>query len=567
MKFWKLFFNKNKEKNKNNSATNQEFNTKSEELNFYEVLDNLMTNLGIEFDKLDTNTLALPPGTDNSNNNGEDNSQDVREDDNVDNISNDRQEDIDDNLEGKNSNQLVPSDTSNYEQDVIDDGKEWDERLKDNSYAENDMYIKQALEAEGYIKLDNGLETKETINNQSHGSNDAVKVLEENNEDVDYNSNQMVSNDNSYEQEVIDDNGYDTNSNVSGIELIIIVEILTNLDISGEEYKSEVNNDVEIVDEQELEENNSNDNESNNTEKEQLDNNKKIEENKNAEFLNELKDIPNFEERDRSDGYSFNLENSEEVNNRIIKVLIQKFLNQRFKRNDSDLNIRTNSLERKQGFYKWDVKKVIIHKETKQVFNLLNDKYGYNYAEGKNEYIPLSFYFDLSGSMANYSGTLATIAIELLKKKIKVLVGFNEKVNVQIEEIKPSVTIEDLVNFLSNAGNNSCDYEDLKRRYLDIKFRVVNNDIDDYLINAKAEKCVIFSDFDARGEIINLSNYCNLYWFCFESGFSNSNITGYKGFIYEVETLDDIKMGLLKVNENRFETLVHINNIKKKERK
>lgn len=505
MKFWKLFFNKNKEKNKNNSAINQEFNTKSEELNFYEVLDNLMTNLGIEFDKLDTNTLALPPGTDNSNNNGEDNSQDGKEEDNVDNISNDKQE----NIEEKNNNQS------------------------------------------------NG--------NQSQGSNDDVEDIEKNNEDVDSNSNQIVSNDNSYEQEVIDDNGYDTNSNVSGIELMIIVEILTNLDISDEEYNYEANNDVEIVDEQELDE--SSNNESNNTEKEQLDNNKKIEENKNAEFLNELKDIPNFEERDRSDGYSFNLENSEEVNNRIIKVLIQKFLNQRFKRNDSDLNIRTNSLERKQGFYKWDVKKVIIHKETKQVFNLLNDKYGYNYAEGKNEYIPLSFYFDLSGSMANYSGTLATIAIELLKKKIKVLVGFNEKVNVQIEEIKPSVTIEDLVNFLSNAGNNSCDYEDLKRRYLDIKFRVVNNDIDDYLINAKAEKCVIFSDFDARGEIINLSNYCNLYWFCFESGFSNRNIDGYKGFIYEVETLDDIKMGLLKVNENRFETLVHINNIKKKERK
>lgn len=481
MKLWKLFFNKNKEKNKNNSVTNQEFNTKSEELNFYEVLDNLMTNLGIEFDKLDTNTLALPPGTDNSNNNVEDNSQDVRGDDNVDNISNEKQDGIDDNLDEKNNDQIAASDTFNYE------------------------------------------------------------------------------------QEVIDDNGYDTNSNVSGIELMIIVEILTNLDISGEEYKSEVNNDVEIVDEQELDE--SSNNESNNPEEEQLDNNKKIEENKNAEFLNELKDIPNFEQRDRCDGYSFNLENSEEVNNRIIKVLIQKFLNQRFKRNDSDLNIRTNSLERKQGFYKWDVKKVIIHKETKQVFNLLNDKYGYNYAEGKNEFIPLSFYFDLSGSMSNYSGTLATIAIELLKKKIKVLVGFNEKVNVQIEDIKSSVTIEDLVNFLSNAGNYSCNYEDLKRRYLDIKFRVVNNDIDDYLINAKAEKCVIFSDFDARGEIINLSNYCNLYWFCFESGFSNSNIDGYKGFIYEVETLDDIKMGLLKVNENRFETLVHINNIKKKERK
>ena len=506
MKFWKLLFNKNKKVDEHNSNQSDTKEVINQELNFYEVLDNLMANLGIDYDKLNTNTLALPPGTDNSNNNSEDNSQDGKEEDNVDNISNDKQE----NIEEKNNNQS------------------------------------------------NG--------NQSQGSNDDVEDIEKNNEDVNTGNNQIVPNNNSnYDQEVIDDNGYDTNSNVSGIELIIIVEILTNLDISDEEYNYEATNDVEIVDEQELDE--SSNNEYNNTEKEQLDNNNKIEENKNAEFLNELKDIPNFEQRDRSDGYSFNLENSEEVNNRIIKVLIQKFLNQRFKRNDSDLNIRTNSLEKKQGFYKWDVKKIIIHKETKQVFNLLNDKYGYNYAEGKNEFIPLSFYFDLSGSMSNYSGTLATIAIELLKKKIKVLVGFNEKVNVQIEDIKSSVTIEDLVNFLSNAGNYSCDYDDLKRRYLDIKFRLVNNDIDDYLINAKAEKCVIFSDFDARGEIINLSNYCNLYWFCFESGFSNSNITGYKGFIYEVKTLDDIKMGLLKVNENRFETLVHIDNIKKKERK
>ena len=89
-----------------------------------------------------------------------------------------------------------------------------------------------------------------------------------------------------------------------------------------------------------------------------------------------------------------------------------------------------NSLERSPGFYKWEIKDVVIHLETHQVTKVLTDKYGYKYAEGKNETIPLSFYFDMSGSMSDYTYMLATIAIELLKKNVKELIGFNERINI-----------------------------------------------------------------------------------------------------------------------------------------
>ena len=86
------------------------------------------------------------------------------------------------------------------------------------------------------------------------------------------------------------------------------------------------------------------------------------------EFLKELQEIPSFENRERGDGYAFNLEDIPDISNIIIKTLITKFLNQRFCKTETDLNSRANSLEKTTGFYKWNVKDIITHLETARYF-------------------------------------------------------------------------------------------------------------------------------------------------------------------------------------------------------
>ena len=278
-------------------------------------------------------------------------------------------------------------------------------------------------------------------------------------------------------------------------------------------------------------------------------------------FLNELNKLPSFEDRQKGDGYSIDNKSKSEIPDSIVRTLITKFLNQRFCKNKSDLNNRSNSLEKSDGFYKWEVKDVIIHSKTHQLNKVLNDKYSYEYAEGRGDNVPLSFYFDLSGSMSNYSNMLATIAIELLKKNVKVLIGFNERVNVQIDSIQKNITVEELEKILTSAGsygwNKNYSIKDSR-----VKFKHINEYLDRYLIDRKAEKCVVFSDFDAIDEIIQLSKSTQTYWFCFEQYFTRKDLNEYSGFLYPVQNADDIIDGLVKVNERRFETLCYVDNPK-----
>ena len=249
----------------------------------------------------------------------------------------------------------------------------------------------------------------------------------------------------------------------------------------------------------------------------------------------------------------------------VVRTLITKFLNQRFCKKNTDLNVRSNSLEKSNGFYKWEVKDVIVHLETHQVTKALNDKYGYTYAEGKNENVPLSFYFDMSGSMSSYTNMLACIAIELLKKNVKVLIGFNERVNVQIESIEKNITVEELAAILDSAGyyGGKDNFKKDKR----VKYKYIERNIDNYLIEKHAEKCVVFSDFDPIDEVINLSNKVRTYWFCFERSFSRNDLEKFNGFMYKVQNVRDLEKGLIKVNEKRFETLCFTDNPAKLQKK
>ena len=282
--------------------------------------------------------------------------------------------------------------------------------------------------------------------------------------------------------------------------------------------------------------------------------------------MNELGELPSFKDRQTGDGYSIDVNGNADVPESIIRTLITKFLNSRFCKKNTDLNIRTNSLEKAKGFEKWDVKNAIIHLETEQIPKVLLDKYGYQYANGNNETVPLSFYFDMSGSMSKYTSMLAVIAIELLKKDVKVILGVNQYAKVQIESIEKNLDIEKLVEFLNKISNlwsdnlNPCTSSDK------IKYKLIDGDIDDYLIDKKAEKCVIFADFDPINSVKRLSNYAKTYWFCFEekSKYEYNDLSDFYGFSYPVQSLYELERGLIKVNSNRFEALVYTSDSQKR---
>ena len=288
------------------------------------------------------------------------------------------------------------------------------------------------------------------------------------------------------------------------------------------------------------------------------------------QFLNQLNELPSFKDRDRGAGYSIDTEGYTELPDSMIRTLIAKFLNQRFCKHSTDLNVRSNSLEKSRGFYKWKVKDVITHLETHQIIKVFDDKYGYEYANGKNENVPLSFYFDMSGSMSEYTNLLAVIAIELLKKGVKVLIGFNERVNVQIESIKKNIDVQELADILESAGYSNWGWSsgrDCFKKDSRVIFKYIDRNLDNYLLYKKAEKCVVFSDFDPLDEVVNLSQGTEVYWFCFESNFDRSDLRNYNGFIYKVRNARDIVNGLIKVNEKRFETLCYVDNPKTLQRK
>ena len=286
-------------------------------------------------------------------------------------------------------------------------------------------------------------------------------------------------------------------------------------------------------------------------------------------FLEELSSLPSFKDRDRKDGYSIDTSKYSSIPDSLVRTLISKFLNQRFCKRDTDLNIRSNSFSKTHGFHKWEVKDMILHLETEQLNKVLEDKYGYQYANGVSENVPLSFYFDMSGSMSEYTNMLAVIAIELLKKNVKVLIGFNERVNVQIDKIDKNITIDELVSVLESAGYSGYSYNNSDRfiRNSKVTYKFINRDIDDYLLSKECEKCVVFSDFDPLSEVIGLSQKAKVYWFCFENYFTKYDLGRFKGFIYQTNSAEDIINGLIKVNENRFETLCFVSNNKTLQRR
>lgn len=289
---------------------------------------------------------------------------------------------------------------------------------------------------------------------------------------------------------------------------------------------------------------------------------------KDSNFLNKIYNLMKMKGSNDNKNEQFKIDeiNTKEktkIPDSVIRTLITKFLNQRFLSKASDLNSRSDSFIKSDGFYKWDNKNIAIHLKTKQFNQILRDKYGYTYESGDSSLIPLSFYFDLSGSMNNYTYILSVMAIELLKKNVKLLVGYNQRVICQINKIDNSITVDEFSEILKNISNYCKGDKDKKNK---VDFKMVETNIDKYLSDKSAEMCVVFSDFDALKEIINLSSFCKVYYFCFEDDFELSSLNKYEGVFYRISKMDDVVEALIKINDTNFEVLKYEKNKEKVKR-
>ncbi len=172
---------------------------------------------------------------------------------------------------------------------------------------------------------------------------------------------------------------------------------------------------------------------------------------------------------------------------------------------------------------------------------------------GNGEDIPFSFYFDLSGSMEQYSRLLSLIAIKLIRKDVKVLFGYNEEIYYQIDSVPKTFTAKDFKRIISESLSYQKIISDV--RYRNIKIKQVNENINTYLREKKAKKLTVFSDFDAKKEIEDLSKDCEIWWFCFEqrSHYRSTSMENFKGHFYNTAKLEDFIKHLKNVSSRVYE--------------
>lgn len=471
-----------------------------------------------------------------------------------------------DNTESESNSNLDSSESSNLDSDTLEAIQENDEddNIQDNASTEEKESIQDKKESKKsrrerkQEKLDDKKENRETddskLTEDSQEDEDDVSSKEKDIDEVDKNQNESSIDDN--ESEECNSDNDDESEELTEEEKKSLKDIL------DDKSKLENRKKMKLLQKSKKYLNKKMKMEHLHEKKQKPKISEEEERRRAEDFQNNFTDlfeeVPSFEQRSRGDGYAIDTVTLEQVPNSVIKTLIDKFLNQQFCKKDTDLNIRSNNLEERSGFHKWKIKDVVVHLETKQVTKVLTDKVGYSYAEGEQENVPLSFYFDMSGSMSSYTAMLATVAIELMKKKVKVLVGFNERIHVQIDEIDKDIDTEELASILEHIGYSYYSCDNIRNKK--IKCKYINDNIDDYLLSRKAEKCVVFSDFDPREEVINLSQDAIVYWFCFEQDFTRRNLSGYQGFIYQVQNINDIAQGLIKVGKKRFEALCYTEN-------
>lgn len=265
--------------------------------------------------------------------------------------------------------------------------------------------------------------------------------------------------------------------------------------------------------------------------------------------------VKRFDEgTDKSWGFALSTEDDgTDIPDSVINMLIEKFLNQRFLPTNTDLNTRQNNMKQEYGDLKWNIPDLIRHKVTKDLNKMLHDKYGYADEDGKGEDIPLSFYFDLSGSMSKYSRLLSLVAIKLMANKVKILFGYNERIYYQIDKVPKTFTAEDFKSIIEKEMK----YSQIKAdpRYKGVEIKEVNRDIHEYLREKKAKKLTAFTDFDPKRQIEDLSKDCEIWWFCFEERSSNRKVSmeNFKGHFYNTTQLKQFQQHLKNITSRVYE--------------
>lgn len=236
------------------------------------------------------------------------------------------------------------------------------------------------------------------------------------------------------------------------------------------------------------------------------------------------------------------IEDSKKSNNDVDEELlilsIKHFIDTSFKK-DSDINKmgyeRVGALGGDEGY---NFPGIITRMETGNYMDIPNQRYIEEPSLGTEKSIPLSFYFDVSGSMYEYTDLLAKISFLLLKNGISIIYGFNNYVNGYILADEGIKTLEELKSALlkHNYGNHIKD-DNIR-------------DIDIFLKERNAEKCVLFSDFDPYRHVCKLSQFCKVYWFCFEKryNYTKYDFKSFKGNVYYTQNFSDLRNHFLHMD-------------------
>ena len=221
----------------------------------------------------------------------------------------------------------------------------------------------------------------------------------------------------------------------------------------------------------------------------------------------------------------------DEINEEVLMLAIKHFIDTSFKK-DSDIN--------KMGYERTDeIGGEIAYNYTGIITDLISNNYmdiqNQRFIEapsvGQDKTIPLSFYFDVSGSMYKHTDFLARISFLLLQNGISIINGFNNWINGVILADDGPKTLEELKKLLNeNNYNNFINKNE-------------NRNLSDFLINKKAEKCVIFSDFDPYKDVCKLSEKCKVYWFCFENRYNSPkyDFKKFQGNVFYTDSFTSMK--------------------------
>lgn len=228
----------------------------------------------------------------------------------------------------------------------------------------------------------------------------------------------------------------------------------------------------------------------------------------------------------------------DEINEEVLLLAVKHFIDTSFKK-DNDMNkMGFDRSEETGGEIAYNHTGIIVDIVTNNYMDIQNQRFREHPSIGIEKTIPLSFYFDVSGSMYEHTDFLSRLAFLLLKNGISIIMGYNEFVNGTILASDGVKSIDELKKVLE------------KDNYYNHFSKGENRNLDIFLKEKKAEKCVIFSDFDPYKAICDLSKHCKVYWFCFEERYNSPryDFKSYKGNVYYTDSFDSMKSHFINMD-------------------